>query len=70
VRWLDETTKTAQKGWVGCGIAQGFRFYSLEARGNKEITKMRGGFDSPNRRRKREGGAEPEEEERKGEKSH
>jgi hypothetical protein len=26
---------------------------------------MRGGFASPNRRRKREGGAEPEEEERK-----
>jgi hypothetical protein len=36
VRWLDETTKTAQKGWVGCGIAQGSRFYSPEARGNKE----------------------------------
>jgi hypothetical protein len=36
MRWLDETTKTAQKGWVGCGIAQGSDFYSPEARGNKE----------------------------------
>jgi hypothetical protein len=50
-------------GWGG--IVRGSRFYSPEASVYMERAKICGGFDSPNRREREEGGAKPEEEERK-----
>jgi hypothetical protein len=64
VRWLDGTTKAAQKGRDGCEIARGFRFI---ARRREETRKVRRfAADSDHRiGEEGEGGVRPEEEERK-----
>jgi hypothetical protein len=31
LRWLDETTRSAPKGWDECGMMRGSRFYSPKA---------------------------------------